>query len=116
MRNKNLYPENWNDEIRPSILKRDNYKCIMCGIKNRTYIFIDQSGKVIHVDKKEHEELKAFGYRTYRVYLQVSHKNHIKSNCTPDNLQTLCPRCHHSYDKQFKKIMRIANPVQAQQQ
>jgi 5-methylcytosine-specific restriction endonuclease McrA len=116
MRNKELYPENWNDVIRPSILKRDGFKCCMCGIKHRTYIFIDQNSKVIHVDSTEHSELKKYGYRTYRVYLQVSHRNHIKSDCSDANLWSLCPRCHHSYDKQNKMFMRLAKPVQAQSQ
>jgi|SRR5882724_752531 len=111
MRNKSEYPINWNDEIRPAILKRDNFKCCLCGIKHRTYIFIDQSGKVIVVDKKEHEELQREGLRTYRVYLQVSHRNHIKKDCSDSNLWALCNRCHYLYDKQHRTLMRIGQLV-----
>jgi 5-methylcytosine-specific restriction endonuclease McrA len=104
-----MYPENWNDEIRPRILARDNYKCVSCGIKHRVYVFIEQSGKRIIVDKKEHLELKAEGYRTYRIYLQVSHNDHNKENCKDENLESLCNICHYKKDKEYKKILRLSN-------
>lgn len=109
MKNKSLYPENWNDEIRPAILKRDNKTCQHCGIKHRSYILIDQNNKVIKIDKQECDELRAAGYRAYRVFLQVAHKDNIKSNCTPDNLISLCNRCHYLMDLPFKKFLRLAS-------
>lgn len=109
MQNKKDYPENWTDVIRPRILIRDNYKCVQCGIKHRSYVIIDQSRKRIIIDRDEHEEYKRAGWNTYRIYLQVSHKNHVKSDCSDENLWTLCPHCHQAYDKQHKHIMRIAD-------
>lgn len=108
MRNKSLYPENWCDEIRPSILKRDNYKCCDCGIKHRVYVFFDEKKKRVVVTKDEYEYLKENGYRTYRIYLQVAHLNNIKSDCRPENLVALCNICHHKRDVHHKALMRIA--------
>ncbi len=109
MRNKSDYPENWSDEIRPRILARDKFKCQHCGIKHRSYLFFDQNGKRIIVDKKEHDELKAGGYKTYRVFLQVAHKDNVKSNCSDDNLISLCNLCHYTMDKQWKSAIRLSN-------
>ncbi len=109
MRNKSMYPDNWNDEVRPAILARDGKKCQHCGVKHRSYIYIDQQDKVIMVDREEHEELKNGGYRTYRVYLQVAHLNNDKSDCRDENLLSLCPRCHLSNDRQYKNLMRLTN-------
>jgi 5-methylcytosine-specific restriction endonuclease McrA len=105
--NKHLYPEDWSDVIRPRILSRDGYKCTQCRIKHRSYIFIDESQKVIIVNRSEHEELKVQGYKTYRVFLQVAHRNHDKSNCNDSNLITLCPRCHLKFDQAYKSLLRI---------
>lgn len=109
MRNKALYAENWNDEIRPAILKRDEYKCKHCRIKHREYVHIDQNKKRIVITKVEHEELKIEGSNTYRIYLQVAHIDHNKSNNNPSNLISLCNLCHYKNDLQHKRVMRIAN-------
>ncbi len=109
MKNKHKYPENWTDEVRPAILKRDGYKCQHCNIKHRTYLFIDQNNKRIMVNRAEHEELKAGGYKTYRVFLQVAHIDNDPSNNDFVNLLSLCPACHHNQDKHWKALMRIAN-------
>lgn len=108
MRNKSDYPENWVDTIRPGILKRDNYKCKHCGIKHRVYVLVDSSGNYTLISKDEYLEYKPFGANTYRIYLQVAHVDNIKSNCNPENLITLCPRCHNKMDSQWKKVLRIA--------
>lgn len=112
MNNREQYPENWNDTIRPKILARDNYKCQGCGVKHRSYIYIDQNEKVIVVDAKESKELREGGYRSYRVYLQVAHKDNNKQNNESGNLISQCGRCHYKRDKVYKQLMRIANLVQ----
>lgn len=111
MRTRNEYPDNWVDTIRPSVLKRDNYKCLHCGIKHRSYVLIDQSRNRILIDKQEHDEYKKEGWNTYRIYLQVSHINHIKSDCDLSNLQSLCNQCHLNNDREFKRIKRLSNPA-----
>src|SRR5882672_7840526 len=108
MYNRNQYPENWVDTVRPRILKRDNYKCCECGIKHRSYVLIDQSKNRILIDLSEHIEYKKEGWNTYRIFLQVSHINHDKSDCSDENLRSLCPQCHLKNDKEHKRLMRIA--------
>ena len=115
MQNRALYPDDWSDVIRPRILIRDKYKCCNCGIKHRVYVFIDQSKKRIVVDKDEHDELKAEGRNTYRIFLQVSHRDNDKSNCDDENLWSLCNQCHCIYDAEHKKLLRLANPVRITQ-
>lgn len=109
MNNRQRYPENWSDEIRPSILKRDNYRCQRCNVKHRQYIFIDQNNKRIVVDRQEHEELKREGLKTFRIYLQVAHLNHNPQDNDPSNLLSLCPTCHHENDKEHKRLMKLSN-------
>lgn len=109
MRNRNKYPENWVDTVRPTILKRDNYKCQMCGVKHRAYVLVDGAGNYTIIDRSEYEEYKPFGAKTYRIYLQVSHKNHDKNNCDSENLWSLCIRCHAKNDIAVKKLVRISD-------
>ena len=113
MQNRSDYPDNWNDEIRPSILKRDNYKCVVCGIKHRSYVLIDQSKNRIQIERDEFLEYKKEGWNCYKIYLQVSHINNIKLDCSDSNLRTLCNRCHCDADREWKKIARIAAPIEA---
>ena len=108
MRNKSLYPENWVDTIRPDILKRDEYKCTTCGIKHRSYVLVDSNSNRTIIDKDEHVEYKAYGANTYRIFLQVCHKDNDKSNCEYSNLTAKCPTCHNLMDKEYKRVLRLA--------
>ena len=107
---KKQYHETWDDYIRPTVLKRDKYKCVHCGIKHRSYVLIDSSNKRIVIDRVEHEEYKYQGLRTYRIYLQVAHLDNNKNNNDFENLRTLCNKCHNEYDKNHKKLIRLTNP------
>ncbi len=109
MRNRKDYPENWNDEIRPRILSRDKFKCQDCGIKHRSYVLVDSHCNRTIIDKQEHDEYKTYGANTYRVFLQVAHKDNIKSNCIDSNLVSLCPTCHNKMDRQWKLVIRLAD-------
>jgi len=108
MRNKHLYPEEWQDTIRPRILKRDEYKCTKCGIKHRTYVLVDSSKNRTIIDKQEHDEYKQYVANVYRVFLQVAHLDNIKSHNEDSNLASMCPYCHHLYDKAHKRVMLLA--------
>lgn len=108
------YPDNW-QQIRHSILSRDNYECVQCKIKDRSYAFIEKPGKWIPVSLIEYNNLKLQGYNCTRVFLQVSHINNIKSDCSPLNLRSLCPPCHLAADIEFKKIKRLTQNQTTQQ-
>lgn len=108
MQNKKQYPENWADEIRPAILKRDGYKCTVCGVRHRSFIVWMSQDMWKYIDRDEVADFIADGKKAYQVFLQVCHLNHIKSDCRPENLITKCQRHHHIGDAQHKALMRIA--------
>ena len=111
MRNKNQYPENWTDEIRPTILKRDNYKCTSCGVKHRQYVATKKPDKYMFIDPDEVTDFLNNGWKVVRTFLQVAHIDQTPSNCDPDNLKTLCPRCHFVFDKRYNLVKRIGDLV-----
>ncbi len=63
------YSQDWTDDLREAIRKRDNYTCQLCGIYQ--------------------DELKG-----YHKKLDVHHKDYNKDNLNPDNLISLCRDCH----------------------
>ena len=63
------YPDDWTEELKDSIRKRDSYICQECGL---------------HQD-----ELKGFNKK-----LDVHHIDYHKDNLNPENLITLCRGCH----------------------
>lgn len=113
MFDKDSYPDNWN-EIRHEILCRDKYKCCICSIPHRSYALIQSPGQWISISKSEASHLSSRGLKVVRVFLQCSHINNIKSDCTPSNLRSLCPVCHLTIDQEFKKLKRISGPAPAQ--
>ena len=63
------YPQEWTDDLKESIRKRDGYVCQLCGL---------------HQD-----EMNGFIKK-----LHVHHIDYNKDNCDPKNLVTLCVSCH----------------------
>jgi ribosomal protein L40E len=63
------YPDEFNDELREYIRKRDEYTCQICGIKQN--------------------QLKGF-----HKHLSIHHIDYNKQNCNEDNLISLCESCH----------------------
>ena len=93
-RNPTSYPDEWREALREIIRKRDNYICRLGGEKQ--------------------EELSSPFKK-----LDVHHIDGNKKNCNPDNLISLCKKCHqkvHSgsfeYFKEYFK--KLANPMKFQ--
>ena len=63
------YPQDWTEDLKYAIRKRDDFSCQMCGCRS--------SGN--GSDSKE---------------LSVHHIDYDKDNCDPKNLVTLCQSCH----------------------
>ncbi len=63
------YPEDWTDDLKESIRKRDEYVCQECGI---------------HQDELKGRLKK----------LDIHHINYDKDNLNPENLISLCRGCH----------------------
>jgi hypothetical protein len=100
------YHPDWRDIIRPSILKRDNYRCVECGILHKARVYKTTRGQYRQVDEFEEAFLKNQGKRVFTLHLQVAHLNHDKENNEPDNLRTLCPFHHSKYDAAHKSFSR----------
>lgn len=108
MRNKENYHPNWNDIIRPEILKRDKYKCQNCGLKHRGIYLVVENDKTIEIDKEEYIEALRNNEKVKKVFLQVAHLDHNPKNNKYENLKSLCPKCHLSNDRVQNQIKRIS--------
>lgn len=64
------YSLNWTESLRESVRRRDRYHCQLC-------------------EKDQFEELKRAGQK-----LSIHHIDYNKKNCDPNNLITLCHKCH----------------------
>jgi len=64
-----LYPQDWKESLKESIILRDNYLCRLCGLPQ--YNLIGRFKK-----------------------LDVHHIDYNKNNLNPNNLITLCKKCH----------------------
>lgn len=108
MRNRHKYPDNWEDTIRPAILKRDNYTCQHCGLKHRGLYLCNNDGTFTKIDKEEFIEAQRFGQKTKKVFLQVAHLDHNPANIEDNNLLSLCCGCHLNNDRAINNIKRIS--------
>lgn len=113
MNYKNYHPD-WQDIIRPAVLKRDSYKCRHCGINHKSVVYLDSRNKYVECDDFIEDWAKANGKKPYKLFLHVAHIDQNKSNNDFKNLMTLCPRCHSSFDAEFKKFKRIIKEPQIQ--
>ena len=109
MRNREKYHPNWEDIIRPEILKRDQYKCQNCGLEHRGLYLVDEKGKHIKIDKEEYIEALRNNEKTKKIFLQVAHLDHNPKNNNYENLKSLCPKCHLDYDRIQNQIKRKCN-------
>ena len=101
------YHQDWKDVIRPEILKRDNYSCRVCGIRNKSRVYRKSNGGYHVCDAFTEEWAKANGKRVFTLFLQIAHLDHNKQNNDPSNLLTLCPYHHAINDREHKKALRI---------
>lgn len=107
MHNKNNYPENWDDTIRPNILKRDGYKCVICSAEHRKSYVFNKDGSKFVIPDNEIKEWKAYGDKAYKVFLQVAHLDQNPENNEDYNLSSMCPKCHLNYDRKFNNLKRV---------
>ena len=69
------YPQEWTNQLRESIRKRDNHTCQNCGMTEEEHLVI------------------------YSQVLHVHHIDYNKQNCKEDNLITLCFGCNIKANK-----------------
>ncbi len=102
-----LYHPDWKDIIRPSILKRDNYRCAHCQIKHKSRVYKDTTGKYVECDSFMEQWAVNTHRKVFTLYLQVAHLDHNKQNNEPSNLLSLCPVHHARLDTEHKRFARI---------
>lgn len=102
---KDYHPE-WRDRIRPEILKRDKFRCAVCGVKQKTVGYRDSKQRFIQCDEFMVQWAKDQGIKTFTVYLSVIHLDHNKKNNEPSNLRTACQLHHNRHDHHHRKMNR----------
>lgn len=106
MRNKQQYPVNWSDTIRPAALMRANYKCSKCKIKHRSKGYYDYTGNWIECDNYMLMYARKLEFKTQEIILQVHHRDGNRENNNDSNLQVLCVRCHLEVERELNKMKR----------
>lgn len=107
--NSKGYSLDWRDVVRPSVLKRDKYRCKHCGLSNRTPYTLENRTRIILDDSWLLEKYKGLNYKLYKVTLQVAHMCNNKGCINESHLNTLCDSCHLRYDKHSNTISRLIN-------
>ena len=112
---RSLYHPDWVDIIRPSILKRDNYSCRVCGVRHKSTVYKLSRGGYFTCDQFAAEWAKANGKHVFTLFLVVAHLDQDKTNNDPSNLMTLCPIHHASYDAKHRTLKRKMKFAQVQE-
>jgi hypothetical protein len=107
MKNKTNYPENWQDEIRPKILKRDHFKCQKCFIKHRSIGYYNHKKQFIEADQFIKTWANIHNYKIIKIHLQVAHLDQNTLNNEDNNLLTMCPKCHLNFDRKYNTLKRM---------
>jgi y4mF family transcriptional regulator len=92
-KNKFQYSISFNKELKEKIRKRDNHKCQLCGLSQKSY-------------KAKHNK-----------HLSIHHIDYDKMNCDESNLISLCCSCHSKTSNHrelwmqfFKKLLENSHP------
>lgn len=83
---RSKYPDDW-DDIASAVKEAAGWKCEKCGLQCR---------------------FPGEEFDTHKRTLTVAHINHVESDCRPENLVALCPKCHLEYDEYRKAMQRLA--------
>lgn len=106
MKNPHLYPPEWREIIRPAILRRDQYKCTVCGALNHKRGYYEPDGSFVQCDQHMVEWAYRNGKKVVTVHLQIAHLDQNPSNNTAENLKTFCPRHHLAFDHAFNRLKK----------
>lgn len=108
MKNKHLYSPDWNEKIRPAILRRDGYKCTDCKALNHSVGYYEPNGSYVQCDAFMQQWAKNHGKKLVTVHLQVIHKDQNPANNHESNLSSKCPKHHFEFDREFNRVKRLA--------
>lgn len=108
MKNRRKYSPDWLDTIRPGILKRDNYKCVTCGVRHRAIGYYDPQGLFVEADPFIQLWALRQGLKVMTIYLQIIHRDQNPANNNWDNLSAMCPKDHFRFDNAHNTLKRLA--------
>jgi hypothetical protein len=115
---RSKYPDDW-DEISQRIKERDGNCCKQCGVGNGAIGYRLANGEFVKVANSAEEigmladALTLDGINLIRIVLTVAHwPDADPMNCSDENLQALCQRCHNRLDGP----MRRRNAAQTRRQ
>lgn len=108
MKNRDLYPSEWEDTIRPAVLKRDCYKCTVCKVSHRAVGYYNSQGTFIESDEFMRQWATKNGFKVVKIHLQVAHINQDTFDNSDANLCSMCPKCHLKHDHEFNRLKRIS--------
>lgn len=113
--NVDRYPPDW-PQIRERILRRAGNCCERCGVANRAIGGRDDKGTFCPAVPEEQMLRLVWPkpgtvsvcappagqpwerLRIIRIVLTIAHLNHLIEDCSDENLQALCQRCHLAHD------------------
>ena len=101
------YHPDWKDIIRPDILRRDNYKCIICGAKRRQKYVLEKGSVVYIADEFQLNWYINCGTPIKTIHLAIAHLDLNKDYYDYINLATMCQRHHLAHDKHQHALSRI---------
>jgi len=104
--NKKKYNESWSDQIRPAILKRDNYKCKICKVRHRSVGYYNSNKEFVECDEFMLRHCDNLKIKICKIILQVHHKNGNVNDNGESNLITLCVRCHLNVERNLSILKR----------
>lgn len=107
MRNRSHYPKEWQDTIRPAILRRDAYRCQHCRALHRSWGYYSSIGEWIECDEFMRRWAMMNSIKVFQIFLQVAHLDQDTKNNQETNLRSLCQRCHLNFDRKFNQIKRL---------
>jgi len=107
--NYKKYSDKWFDVIRPDILKRDNFRCKWCGIRDRVQYYWESGQRVIVDDEWIKKRIIEQRGRIKRVILTIAHIDQNIYNNDYSNLAALCQLCHNRHDIRHRILNRKTN-------
>ncbi len=92
--------------IRRRILERAGHCCEFCGVPDRVYVWREGEAYEVIGSSETFSHLKGI---FPSIVLTVAHLDHDPGNSVPENLRTLCQRCHNRYDAAHRAATRRRN-------
>lgn len=92
--------------VRPAILKRDNYMCKFCNIRNGARVYDNSGRDYVECDEFIEEWAKANNKKVYSVGLEVVKIDESINGFAPSNLISLCKKCRNKKSKIYLQERR----------